>query len=153
MKIIGLFTFMTFFTAHSFAASLNCRMTEMIDFGLWSGFSKSQVQLDSKVVEAQETQLGNNLKIALGKISESKEETTLILKSSSGPEKIEIVIKPMPDSLHQFLMTLTILSARASVVSTKEIEFRSDRINVVRLAVDGSSKTVMAECDVNPNRE
>jgi hypothetical protein len=132
------------------AASMNCRVTEMIDFGQWSGFPKSQVQLDSKLAEVVQTQIGHNVKIDLSKIYASRSETTLIFKSASASEKLEIVIKPMNETPEKFHMTLTQLSYRAAVISTKSVDFSTTTVNVVRIGIDGNDKTMMAECEISP---
>jgi hypothetical protein len=132
------------------AASMNCRVTEMIDFGQWSGFPKSQVQLDSKLAEVVQTQIGHNVKIDLSKISASKSETIFIFKSASASEKLEIVIKPLSETPEKFHMTLTQLSYRAAVISSKSVDFSTSSANVVRVGIKGNDKTMMAECEVSP---
>jgi hypothetical protein len=132
------------------AASMNCRVTEMIDFGQWSGFPKSQVQLDSKLAEVVQTQLGHNVKIDLSKIVASKAETILIFKSATASEKLEIVIKPITETPDKFHMTLTQLSYRAAVISTKGVDFSTSTANVVRVGIEGNDKTMMTECEVSP---
>lgn len=121
----------------------------MLDFGQWSGFPKSQVQLDSKLAEVVQTELGHNVKINLTKIAASKEESILIFKSATASEKLEMAIKPLSE-ISKFSITLTQLSFRAAVISTKSMDFSVSSSNVIRLAVDGNDKTMMIECDVSP---
>jgi hypothetical protein len=126
---------------------MNCRVTEMLDYGQWSGFPKSQVQLDSKLAAVVQTELGHNVKINLTKIADSKEESVLIFKSATASEKLEIIIKPVDEK--NFKMTLTQLSHRAAVIATKSADFSSASTNQVRIGVEGNDKTMLAECDVS----
>ena len=146
----GLFLICLLLSLPGLASSMNCRVTEMIDHGMWAGFQKKQVDFDSNLVSFVTAEFGSSLNINLKKILESHQGTTLILKSSVASEKIELVITPLKDSINNFKIVLTQLTRRSAVVAHKEMVISSGTPNVARMAIDGNGKQTILECEISP---